>query len=164
MFLHQGHRVSLLVFGEKLVNAFPGYGKQQLHRIMSCLCRAQVGMENRAHVNPDFLPLWMFPNHALIIVISSHTSYDRSLFLRLRASGYQALLISPDPVDFAYPALSQDQDIANRLAIRITRLERRIHLRKIAQLQIPVIDWQVDRPLYPMVRNALTHSRGQREK
>jgi uncharacterized protein (DUF58 family) len=27
MFLHQGHRVSLLVFGETMLNTFPGYGK-----------------------------------------------------------------------------------------------------------------------------------------
>jgi uncharacterized protein (DUF58 family) len=164
MFLHQGHRVSLLVFGEKMFNAYPGYGKQQLHRIMNCLSRAQIRKENGASVNLDFLPLWMFPNHALVIIISSHTSDDRSFFLRLRASGYQALLISPDPVDFAYPALAREQDIANRLAIRVTRLERRIHLNKIAHLQIPVIDWQVNHPLFPLVRNALTRSRGQREK
>ena len=42
MFLHQGHRVSLLVFGETMLNAFPGYGKTQLHRIMSCLSKAKI--------------------------------------------------------------------------------------------------------------------------
>jgi len=86
---------------------------------------------------------------------------DRSFFQRLRAYGYQALLISPDPIDFAYPTLSQD--INNRLAIRATRIERRLQLNDIAQLQIPVIDWQVNQPLFPLVRNALTRSRGQRE-
>ena len=82
-------------------------------------------------------------------------------YQRLRAYGYQALLISPDPIDFAHPTLSQD--ITNRLAIRATRIERRLQLNGIAQLQIPVIDWQVDQPLFPLVRNALTRSRGQRE-
>lgn len=161
MFLHQGHRVSLLVFGETMLNAFPGYGKQQLHRIMGCLSKAKIGTENRASVNLDFIPIRMFPSHALIIVISPLTSADRSLFLRLRASGYQVLLISPDPVGFAHPALAQD--ITNRLAIRATLLDRRLWLNDIAHLQIPVIDWQVSQPLFPLVRNALTRSRGQRE-
>ena len=110
MFLHQGHRVSLLVFGETMLNAFPGYGKTQLHRIMGCLSKAKVETENRALASLDFLPIRMFPSHALIIIISSLTSADRPLFLRLRAYGYQALLISPDPIDFAYPALAQDDE------------------------------------------------------
>jgi uncharacterized protein (DUF58 family) len=164
MFLHQGHRVSLLVYGDRILNSFPGYGKQQLHQIMSCLSRAQIGLENSRSVHPDFLPLWMFPNHALLVIISSLPSDDRSFFLRLCASGYQALLISPDPVDFTYPILAQNQGSANRLAIRAARLERCIRLNNISQLHIPVIDWQVNRALFPLVRNALARSRGQQEK
>jgi uncharacterized protein (DUF58 family) len=160
-FLHQGHRVSLLVFGETMSNAFPGYGKTQLHRIMDCLSKAKVKTEGRASAHLDFLPIRMFPSHALIIIISSLMNGDRSFFQRLRAYRYQALLISPDPIDFAYLTLSQD--INNRLAIRATRIERRLQLNDIAQLQIPVIDWQVNQPLFPLVRNALTRSRGQRE-
>lgn len=161
MFLHQGHRVSLFVFGETMLNAFPGYGKVQLHHIMGCLSKAKIGTENRASANLDFIPIRMFPSRALIVIISPLTAADKSLFLRLRAFGYQALLISPDPIDFAYPTLAQD--IANRLAIRAARLERRLRLNDIAQLKIPVIDWRVSQPLFPLVRNALTRSRGQRE-
>jgi uncharacterized protein (DUF58 family) len=162
MFLHQGDRVSLLVFGETMLNAFPGYGKMQLHRILGCLTKAKVGAENRFSAHLDFLPIRMFPNHALIIIISSLTSADKSLFMRLRAYGYQALLVCPDPIDFAYPTLAQD--LTNQLAIRAARLERHLRLKDIAQLQIPVIDWQVNQPLFPLVRNALTRSRGQREQ
>jgi uncharacterized protein (DUF58 family) len=161
MFLHQGHRVSLLVFGETMLNVFPGYGKTQLHRIMSCLCKAKVETETHALAGLNFIPIRMFPSHALIIVISSLTSTDRSLFQRLRAYGYQALLVSPDPIDFAYPTLAQDK--TNRLATRVARIDRRLRLNDIAQLQVPVIDWQVSQPLYPLVRNALSRSRGQRE-
>jgi uncharacterized protein (DUF58 family) len=161
MFLHQGHRVSLFVFGETMLNAFPGYGKTQLHRIMSCLSKAKVGTENHVPANLDFIPIRIFPSHAIIILISPLMSADRSLFLRLHAYGYQTLLISPNPIDFAYPILAQD--VSTRLAIRATRLERRLLLNDIAQLHIPVIDWQVSQPLFPLVRNALTRSRGQRE-
>jgi uncharacterized protein (DUF58 family) len=161
MFINQGHRVSLFVFGQTMLNAFPGYGKKQLHRIMSCLSKAKIETEKRTYANLDFIPIRMFPSRALIVIISPLTSTDRSLFLRLRAHGYQALLISPDTIDFAFPTLAQDD--ANRLAIRAAHLERRLRLNDIAQMQIPVIDWRIEQPLYPLVRNALTRSRGQRE-
>lgn len=161
MFLHQGHRVSLLVFGGRMLTAFPGYGKMQLHRIMSCLSKARVESENSALGSFDFLPIRVFPPHALITVVSSLTASDRSLFQRLRAYGYQVLLISPDPIHFAYPTLLQDEH--NQLAIRAAHIERRLRLNEIAQLHIPIVDWQVDQPLFPLVRNALTRSRGQRE-
>jgi uncharacterized protein (DUF58 family) len=162
MFLHQGHRVSLLVSGRKMLSAFPGYGKTQLHRIMSCLSKARTDTEAPALGSFDFLPIRMFPNHALIIVISSITSSDRTLFQRLRAYGYQAVLICPDPLAFTSAALPQDE--TGRFAVRAATIERRLWLNNIAQLHIPVIDWQVDQPLYPLIRNVLTRTRGQREK
>jgi hypothetical protein len=98
----------------------------------------------------------------LIIIISPLVSADRGLFLRLRAYGYQALLISPDPIDFAYSTLAQDT--TTRLAIRTARVARRLQLNEISQMQIPVIDWQISQPLFPLVRNALTRSSRQREQ
>jgi uncharacterized protein (DUF58 family) len=157
MFLHQGHRLSLLVFGESLSYVFPGYGKRQLCRIMSCLSKAKVGNENGI----DFIPVRMFPSHALIILISSLPSSDRPFLQRLRAFGYQVLVISPDPIDYAFPTLAQD--FTNRLAIRATRLERYLRLSDVARLQIQVIDWKVSQPLFPLIQNALSRSRGQRE-
>lgn len=161
-FLHQGDRVSLLVFGGAMLNVFPGYGKTQLHRLLGCLSKARVGTGNHTFTTLDFIPIRMFPSHALIVIISPLTSSDFSLFQRLRAYGYQALLICPDSLDFAGQTLAQD--LTGQLAIRATRLERRLQLNNIAQLYIPVIDWQVRQPLFPLVRNALGRSRGQREQ
>jgi len=161
-FLHRGDRVSLLVFGGTMLNVFPGYGKTQLHRVMGCLAKAKVGSGQRAFASLDFLPIRMFPSHALIIIISSLTSADGALFQRLRAYGYQALLICPDPLDFASQTLEQDP--ITQLAIRATRIERCLRLKSITQLHIPVIDWKVRQPLFPLVRNALSRSRGQREQ
>jgi len=65
----------------------------------------------------------MFPSHALIIVISSLTA---TIGIYSSACGVwlSGLLISPDPLDFAYPTLAQDS--TTRLAIRATRIERRL--------------------------------------
>jgi uncharacterized protein (DUF58 family) len=157
MFLHQGHRVSLLVFGGAITSVFPGYGKTQLHRILSCLSKVKIEPAEGALAYFDFLPIRMFPNHALMIILSPLTEADRPFFQRLRAYGYQALLVSPDPIDFIHASLPQDT--AHQLAVRAARLERKFRLNGIAQLQIPVIDWQVRQPLFPLVRNSLMKSR-----
>ncbi len=161
MFLHQGHRLSLLVFGRKMSIVYPGYGKTQLNRVMSCLSKARVATEGRASAHIDFLPVRMFPNRALVIVISPLISGDEALYKRLRAYGYQAMLISPDPIQFS--AKMFPKDVNSNLAIRTVRIERQLRLNNISQLRVPVINWQVDQPLYPLVRNALTRSRGQGE-
>jgi uncharacterized protein (DUF58 family) len=160
MFLHQGHRVSLLVYGETMLQAFPGYGKIQLHRIMDCLARVRVGSESGSLDTLEYLPIRMFPSQALIVIISALSSNDWSLFPRLRAMGYQVLLISPDAIDFAAKTMPDDR--INRLAIQAARIERHLKLRNIAQLQISVIDWKVDKPLPPLLRYALSRPRGQR--
>ncbi len=161
-FLHQGHRVSLLVYGRRLTIVFPGYGKTQLHRVMSCLSRAKVEFDEHASTHLDFLPIRMFPSRSMIIVISPLASGDRMLYQRLRANGYQTFLVSPDPIEFADPLLRKDT--YSRLAVRTARIERRLQLDSISQMQIPVIDWKVNQPLFPLVRNAMTHTRGQGER
>jgi hypothetical protein len=79
----------------------------------------------------------------------------------LRAYGYQPFLVSPDPITFASPALGGDA--TSQLAVRAATIERRLQLDEIARLQVPIVDWQVDQPLFPLVRNALRHTREQRE-
>ena len=158
MFLHQGHRLSLLVYGGTMLQAFPGYGKIQLHRIMDCLARVRIGSDNRLLDNLEYLPIRMFPSHALIILISPLSSSDWSLFPRLRAQGYQVLLICPDAIGFGEPSWAQDEH--THMAIRAARIEHQLKLRAIAQLQVSVIDWQVEKPLAPLLRAVLSRPRG----
>lgn len=160
MFLHQGHRVSLLVYGEGMQQAYPGYGKIQLHRIMEVLSKAHIGPEGASLDNLEYLPIRMFPSRALIVMISPLASNDWTLFPRLRAMGYHVLLISPDPIDFAMRNLEQDSK--TRLAVRAAQIDRHLKLRSITQLQIQVIDWKVDQPLLPQIRRALSRPPGVR--
>ena len=161
VFLRQGNRVSLLVYQQHIINLFPGYGKVQLNRILRTLAR--ITAEEDGSLNSlQFLPLQMFSSHSLIVILSPLTSGDWRLFRRMRAYGYQVLLISPDPLDYARQMLPTDR--VTRLATRLTRLERQMEINQIAQLWIPVIDWQVNQPLSPLVRNALKHMHIQRRR
>ncbi len=160
-FLHQGHRVSLLALNETTSAVFPGYGKVQLNRILHVLAQIRPGTNDLVN-SLKYLPLRMFSSHALLVVISPLSQVDWPFFPRLRSSGYQALVISPDPLDFIAHTIPQDR--VSQLAFRSVRLERRLELRDITRLHIPVIDWQVSRPLFPLVRMAISRTRGQRER
>jgi uncharacterized protein (DUF58 family) len=151
MFIRQGNRVSLLTLGDQMTAVFPGYSKLQLNRILRSLASVRPGTTS-SQLGLEFVPVSRFSSSALIVILSPLAPDDWLIFPRLRAHGNQGLLICPDPIDFAMRTFAQDP--ASRLAVRAARLERRMQLNKIAGLQIRVVDWQVDRPLAPLVRNA----------
>jgi uncharacterized protein (DUF58 family) len=161
VFLRQGNRVSLLIFGKEIEFLFPGYGKNQLHRILHALSEA-VPVMNPGFDSLQFIPLHMFSSHSFIMILSPLAPEDWRLFPRLRAYGYQALLISPDPIDYARRVLPNDR--TTFLATRLAQVERRLQIGKITQLWIPVVEWQVDRPLAPLVRAAIRSSHIQQER
>lgn len=160
VFLRQGNRVSLLIYGKHIVSLFPGYGKVQLNRILHTLSQTITEADGSLD-SLQFIPIHMFSSHSLILVMSPLAPDDWRLFPRLRAYGYQVLLISPDPVDYARPMLPTDP--VTNLAARLTQVERHLEIGRITQLWIPVIDWQVSQPLAPLVRSALGHSRNRQE-
>jgi uncharacterized protein (DUF58 family) len=161
VFLRHGNRVSLLVYGKEIKGLFPGYGKRQLNRILRALSRAVPEAETGFN-SLQFVPLQMFSSRSLVFIISPLAPDDWRLFPRLRAHGYQALLISPDPIDYARRILP-DEPIT-RMAVRLARVERKLQIGRIAQLWVPVVEWRVDQPLAPLVRVALRTSHIQQER
>jgi uncharacterized protein (DUF58 family) len=158
VFLRQGNRVSLFVTGDPPVSLYPGYGKVQLNRILHALARS--GTHSGGTLGDIRLfPVQIFSSRSLILVISPLAANDWRLFPRLRAHGYQVLLISPDPLDYARAELPADR--TGRLANRLARMERQLEIFRIRKLWIPVIDWTVGRPLAPLVRQALSRTRVQ---
>jgi uncharacterized protein (DUF58 family) len=156
MFLRGGNRVGMIVIGTAMTVVYPGYGKVQLYRVLRAL--AEIG--SRGEPSPytmDRAPLRVFSPRAIIVVLSPLTGREWQVFPRLLARGNEGLLVSADPVDFTRHAA---RDPVERLAHRAARLERRLDLRRIAQLGIRVVDWSVDAPLAPLVRRALRPSRG----
>ena len=137
------------------MSLYPGYGKVQLNRILRALAQVTPNSDDSLG-NLHFIPIQMFSSHSLILVISPLATNDWQLFPRLRAYGYQVLLISPDPLDYLRPGLPVDR--TSRLASRLARLERQLEITKIRRLWVPVIDWSVSQPLSPLVRRALARS------
>ncbi len=161
VFLRQGNRVSLLIFGDPRISIFPGYGKVQLNKILRALTQVTTASEG-SFEGLQNMPVQMFSSHSLILVLSPLAASDWLLFPRLRAHGYQVLLISPDPLDFSQRMLAKDK--ISVISSRLAGIERRLEINKITQLWIPVIDWKVSQPLAPLVRNAMSRPHIQQER
>lgn len=152
VFLREGNRVGLLVYGEHIAYLFPGYGKHQLNNVLSALARATpdsyFSFSNLAHICAR-----LFPSRSQLIFLSPLVSQDTQIYTRLRAYGYQILLISPDPVEFYARQVSPGP--TNELAVRAARIERRLQLKQILQKGAQVIDWPVERSLNEVIHGAL---------
>jgi len=129
-----GNRLSLLALGKQVVRVFPGAGKHQLEHILNKLAAAEPG-ENASLNILKYLPVKLFPSHALIIIISPLGASDLPAISRLLANGYQVLVVSPDPIKFT--SANSHQPLAVRAAI----VERVALLWRIRKMGVHVIDW-----------------------
>ncbi len=142
--LREGNRLSLLVFGTSMLATFPGFGKRQL----SVVLRSLAGATRSGNLPLDYLayfPDRLFPNRAVLLMISSVSPGDLSMYGRLRAAGFEVVLISADPVDFA--ARLDHSVRKDELAIRVARIERRSTLLGLNRLGVHCIDWRLDEPI-----------------
>ena len=153
-FLRNGNRVSLLVIAKSILTTFPGSGKQQLDLLQWNLARAKLS-GNLSLVNIKHFPTRLFPVRSLMVVFSPVSPRDLKGYARLRSFGYDVILISPDPVKFAAQYLPLTK--TNTLAFRAARVERVLQLKRLMNLGVNVIDWQVDQPLDPLVQDTARH-------
>jgi len=152
VFLGAGNRVGLLIYGSGMTRTFPGYGKVQRDRIMRALARAKTGF-NYALESLEYLPTRFFPARSQIVMISPLLPEDLHVLVRLKACGYQVMVISPDPIDFEAKSLVPYGTF--ELATRIARAERKLLLRELQRVGIQVVDWQVSQPLDRVIRVSL---------
>jgi uncharacterized protein (DUF58 family) len=142
--LKNGNRIALLIFGETTTCLFPGYGKRQLNLVMRDLARATLG-RNVSLRYLEYFPARLFPNRSMIVAFSALHSRDSETYARLRAFGYEVLLISPDPVEYLSRTLPPTE--INGLAVQAARVERIVQLKQLMTMGVWVINWQVDQPL-----------------
>jgi uncharacterized protein (DUF58 family) len=151
IFLKEGNRVAFLTFGGSMTFLFPGYGKKQLNLILRNLASAPQGT-NLSLRYLEYFTARLFPSRSILIVLSPLGVNDFETYARLRGSGYEVLLISPDPVNTCRQMLPVTQ--VNDWAARAARIERRVQLQRLMKLGVKVIDWQIDRPLESVMQKA----------
>lgn len=151
-FLADGNRVGLLIYGQFLDWTFPGYGRVQRERLMRALARARTG-QSMVFDSLDYLPTRFFPAQSQLVIVSPLGREDVPSLVRLRARGYQVLVISADLVSFEARAL--EPHATTDLAVRLARVERVLLLRKLGQAGIQVVDWQVEKRLDQVLRASL---------
>jgi len=154
-FLSGGNRVGLLVYGRHLDWTLPGYGKIQRERILRALSRSEQG-DSQVFEGLEYVPTQLFPGRSQLVLISPLLEADLEVLIKLRARGYSLLIISPDPIAFEQKTLRQGKDI--QLALRLSRLERELFLRKLRQAGIYILDWNVDTAFHQAVHAALSRS------
>jgi uncharacterized protein (DUF58 family) len=142
--LKDGNRLSLLVFGRSMSAAFPGYGKRQIDIVMRTLAAA-TRSTNIAFDFLEYFPRRLFSHRAVLLIVSTASPRDLPTYSRLRAAGYEVLLISPDPVEIA--ARAERAASSPNVGIRAALIERRLTLLSLSKLGVHVVDWQADRPL-----------------
>jgi uncharacterized protein (DUF58 family) len=153
--LRDGNRVALLVFGRKISACFPGYGKHQLNSVL----RTLSGAERSAYIALDLLdyfPRRLFSNRAVLVFFSSALPSDGPTYGRLRAAGYEILLVSPEPSKAALPTGKESWSQAT--GRRAARVERRTTLLSLSKLGIRVVDWRVDQPLDAALDSLAPHA------
>jgi uncharacterized protein (DUF58 family) len=151
-FLTAGNRVGLLLYSQYLSWTFPGYGKIQRERILQALARAEVG-DSQVFSDLMYLPARLFPAHSQLVLVSPVIETDLEVLVRLRARGYQIILVSPDPVSFEQSLLPRTREV--ELAARILRLERATLLKKLQHAGIQTVDWDITQPIDSMIKSTL---------
>lgn len=143
VFLAQGNRVGLLIYGAYLGWTYPDYGKIQRERIMQSLARAEVGVSS-VFAGLEHLSPRMFPPESQIVLVSPLVSDDLEVLIQLRGRGYQVLVVSPDPVKFELGLLPNSKE--TETAARVVRMERDLFLRRLGRAGVQVIGWDTSIP------------------
>ncbi len=151
-FLNDGNRVGLLVYGRFLDWTFPGYGKVQRERILQALAGATTG-DSLIFDKLEYLPAGFFPAQSQLVLVSPLCPADLPMLVRLRARGYQLLVVRPDPIAFEARTLAPNPEVD--LAVRFLRVERAVMLRRLRQAGIQVVEWRVDEPFDRAVHSSL---------
>jgi uncharacterized protein (DUF58 family) len=156
MFLNQGNRVGLLVYGRGREGVFPGYGHAQRERIFRALGRSAAG-HNYALESLNHLPARFFPPGSQIVFISGLGGTDDvAVLTRMRARGYAVMVVSPNPIDYETRALGANAAApAAQSARRIAQVERDLAVHALRRVGVQVVDWRVDQPLDATLHESL---------
>jgi uncharacterized protein (DUF58 family) len=151
-FLEAGNRVGLLIYGKYADWTVPGYGKLQGERILQAIARSQVDeFQTFAEL---IIPRRLFPAYSQMVVVSPLQADDLRTLFRLRAMGYQVIVVAPDPVRYELARLPDTA--STRTAARIVGLQRNLMLQRLQRAGVHLINWDVEVPFEQVVSAALS--------
>jgi uncharacterized protein (DUF58 family) len=137
-FLRSGNRVGLLIYGGHLDWTFPAFGRIQKERILRALATADQG-KSEIFDELENLPARLFPPRSQLVLFSPLLPEDYKVLIRLRARGYEVLVISPDPISACEKDLVSSSHF--ELALRIARHERKLLIRRLLHAGVRVVSW-----------------------
>ena len=152
--INDGNRVGLLIYGQFLDWTYPRYGKVQRERILRALALAQTG-DSLVFEKLDNLPTRMFPNHSQLILFSSLLEEDVPFLSKLRARGYQVMVISPNPNSFQVHSMTRSKAVL--LGNRLAQIERKLVFDRLRHTGIVTLDWDVSTPFDQAMQPALSN-------
>ena len=152
--LAYGNRVGLFLYGGSIDWTFPGSGKQQYEKILRTLARARVET-SQIFNRLDYVPARLFPHRSLLLLISPLHPEDHTELLKLRARGYQVIVVCPDPIAFEEALLEDDEE--RELAGRLAALERAHLTGRLLRGGIRVTTWDTRLPFAEAARGIFGH-------
>ncbi len=158
-FIKEGNSVGLFIYGEYMNWTFPGYGKNQMRRILDSLAQADTS-DKEVFDDLQAVPTRLFPPRSQLVMISAGLDeHDVEVIGVLRARGYRIIAIIPDML--AYEVSQIQQGEARDLALRIISLRRRIIIDALMNIGVEVVQWDINDSLAGVVSWTLSR-RGRR--
>lgn len=149
----EGNRVGLLVYGAFLDWTSVGSGKAHREKIVRAISKIEL-RDHDVFESLERIPTRLFPPQSQIIMISPLQEGDFQPIIRLRARGFQIIVISPDPLKFDW---YEEENSNRRIARRVLRLERELLIRRLGNSGIQVINWDLSLPFHQIVDRYLNH-------
>lgn len=161
--LRDRNRVGLVTIGMDTNRIPPGYGRRQYNRLLLSLIRVRAGGVFSFENIPSYLK-YFYPHLAQVIMISP--LLDREAFNsagEIARSGYELLVLSPNPVDYSFAAKTGRRD-RNSRTLKISRelalMARSTNLSQLRESGALVLDWRKGEPLdFILSKNMRIYSR-----
>ena len=160
--LRDRNRVGLVTVGLDTSRIPPGYGRRQHNRLVLSLIKVRAGGTFSFENIPSYLK-YFYPHLAQVVMISP--LLDREAFGacgEIARSGYELLVLSPNPVD--YTSVTKSRSGKDGRALRIARelalMVRSSDLAVLRDAGALVLDWRKDEPLdFTLAKNVRIHAR-----
>jgi len=160
--LRDRNRVGLVTIGLDTSRIPPGYGRRQYNRLVLALIRVKAGGMFSFENIPSYLK-YFYPHLAQVVMVSP--LLDRDAFNatgEIARSGYELLVLSPNPVDYTSATKShrETENRTLRISLELALLVRGSNLTDLREAGALVLDWRKDEPLdFILAKNMRAHAR-----